>query len=129
MESMEQDCCLTSEDQWKLSLEVARYEGESLTRARTAKEAESKRHKEQFQDTLNWICEARNTFDDTHSDRCEVRSKYPETCDWIMKNDSVDNWLNVGTPTHSILWINGSMGAGIYSIPSPYRMSCGSTYI
>jgi hypothetical protein len=117
LESTEKDRSLTPDEQWKLSIEVARYEEKALSRSRTAKEAEAKRHKEQLQDTLEWICAAPKTAVDTHTDRCEVREKYPETCDWIVKNDSVDNWLNVGTPTHSILWINGSMGAGIYSHP------------
>lgn len=111
---------LSRSDGLALSAEVARYEAAGVSRARQAQILESQRHTEQFQSVLMWVSDPNassvnsNASEETHSERSEVRRDYPNTCDWIRKIDAVDNWMNVGTPQHSILWINGSMGAGTF---------------
>lgn len=101
-----------------LSTQVMEYETNCTTRSRTVKKEEKDRRAKQFEEALKWISGGKNTSEDTHADRCNVRDNYPETCDWIKRIDAVDNWMNVGTPEHSILWINGSMGAGKSTLTS-----------
>ncbi|KAK9770272.1 hypothetical protein SCAR479_13013 [Seiridium cardinale] len=115
---------LGPDDTWKLSEAVARYQTEGIQRAREIRTAESKRHLEQFQEALNWISAGQDASEDTHAERCDVRREYPETCDWIKKSDAVDNWMSVATPTHSVLWINGPMGAGKSTLASYLVEQC-----
>ncbi|KAI1849790.1 hypothetical protein JX266_004739 [Neoarthrinium moseri] len=109
---------LTSEDIWNLSSKVADYEKENFTKHDEAQKAEEKRRANQFQAVLRWVCPVPKASEDTHHDRCAVRGKYPETCNWIMKHDAVHNWMEVETPTHSILWVTGGMGAGKSTLAS-----------
>jgi hypothetical protein len=115
----ENNNCLTISDNVSLSSQVRNYATECISRARQAKEDASRRHSEQVEKILGWLSagpDGPNASEDVHNERREVREKYPETCKWIKENEAVDNWMNPSiTPTHSMLWINGSMGAGTFS--------------
>jgi hypothetical protein len=103
---------LSREDAWKLNTEVTRRKAENLSRARSVEDAETRRRKELFNETLKWIFPLEDRAEEIHHRGCEARANYPGTCDWIMEDKGVEEWRENPEPEQSILWINGSMGVG-----------------
>ncbi|KAH6647231.1 hypothetical protein BKA67DRAFT_582033 [Truncatella angustata] len=109
---------LNGDDVWELRTQILHFESESRKRAQDFENKEKERLRNQSDEALKWVSGSQNTSEDTHTHCSTVRRTYPGTCDWIQKNDAIDNWMSVPTPTHSIVWINGSMGAGKSTLAS-----------
>ncbi|KAF2736998.1 C2H2 domain-containing protein [Polyplosphaeria fusca] len=41
-----------------------------------------------------------------------VRQKYPNTGRWILKHETIDNWMHADVPATPLVWMNGIPGAG-----------------
>lgn len=109
---------LSTNDIRVLSTEVSRYELDILKRDRKRKDAERERRHKEFQAALKWVSAGLEDQLEKHEERRDVRRKYPNTCDWIKKSDAVYDWMNADAPDQSILWINGSVGAGKSTLAS-----------
>lgn len=104
-----------------ISGQVLDYDSACDREAEEQKKRELKRQTDQFLVALEWISAGQKNLEATHQDRFNVLEDHPKTCDWIGQHDTVNNWLNVRIPTHSILWLNGHMGAG--ETPSSSRIT------
>ncbi|KAF2474163.1 C2H2 domain-containing protein [Lindgomyces ingoldianus] len=47
-----------------------------------------------------------------HEKFCEVRSSYPTTGLWILRNEYIKNWMDAEVPTTPLAWMTGMPGAG-----------------
>lgn len=47
-----------------------------------------------------------------HNNFCGIRKEFPTTGSWILKDDSIRDWLDADVPISPITWINGISGAG-----------------
>jgi hypothetical protein len=66
---------------------------------------------------LGWFSAAQSTGLD-HDTFCGIRNKYTGSGRWILKDEKVQNWMELDTPVSSLLWLNGIPGAGILEISS-----------
>lgn len=76
---------------------------------RTEKAENNRKYKE----VLEWVSGAKSMVD--HESTCEVRSDYPESGKWILKNEKFRNWRHAEGPISSVLWLNGIPGAGMFT--------------
>jgi hypothetical protein len=103
---------LSHDDMRDLSSKVLDYVRNCKKEEQDHKREELNRREVQYQDALKWVSASSDTSDTTHERLCGERKDFPGTCEWIDEVKSVKKWLTDPTPTHPILWINGSMGAG-----------------
>lgn len=47
-----------------------------------------------------------------HEEFLAVRKEYPSTGRWILKHESITNWMDADVPTTPITWMTGIPGAG-----------------
>jgi hypothetical protein len=60
---------------------------------------------------LEWLAtESRAQVD--HENFLAVRNEYPNTGRWILKHESISNWLTADVPNTPMLWLTGIPGAG-----------------
>ncbi|KAG4441876.1 hypothetical protein IFR05_002617 [Cadophora sp. M221] len=85
------------------------YKRDGEERARSHQERKHADERSKYLQVLEWFSAARSTQED-HNEFRGARSY--GTGDWILKEEKVQNWLEVDVPEFSILWINGIPGAG-----------------
>jgi hypothetical protein len=79
--------------------------------------SEKDRLHNQYKEVLEWVSGAEVGND--HESACEVRSEYPDSGRWILKNNKLQNWRDDDPPNSSLLWLNGIPGAGLLTFSSP----------
>ncbi|ORY16158.1 C2H2 domain-containing protein [Clohesyomyces aquaticus] len=59
-----------------------------------------------------------------HEKFCAVRSEYPTTGRWILKNEYINNWIEADVPATPLVWMNGIPGAGKTILASVIVEAC-----
>ncbi len=85
---------------------VRQYEQDRRHRLRDADEAEKKREQNQRIQVINWISGTEASQLGYHNGFGEIRKQFPDTCNWVLKNEKIRDWMNSDPPTHSMLWMN-----------------------
>ncbi|CAG8955427.1 hypothetical protein HYFRA_00010292 [Hymenoscyphus fraxineus] len=81
---------------------------ELLRKLEYQEQAELKRKQSEV---LSWFSAASTTLKE-HEEFRVVRNTSAGNGSWILKNEKVNNWMELDTPESSVLWINGIPGAG-----------------
>ncbi|KAL6401434.1 putative zinc finger protein [Ilyonectria robusta] len=93
---------------------ILQYQWDRNYARRQAEEAEVARKHKQCLDVIHWLhspgmeepeIQYQNEF-------LKIRSEYPDTGKWILREDKVQDWIEADIPDHSLLWIHGKKGAG-----------------
>ncbi|KAH8663256.1 hypothetical protein BGZ61DRAFT_402202 [Ilyonectria robusta] len=92
---------------------ILQYQWDRNYARRQAEEAEVARKHKQCLDVIHWLhspgmeepeIQYQNEF-------LKIRSEYPDTGKWILREDKVQDWIEADIPDHSLLWIHGKKGA------------------
>lgn len=81
-----------------------------LTAKMNATIAEERRKK--MATVKDWLAVGQQNRD-FHTSYRDIRSEYPNTTQWILRHDAVQEWVNSVSPSTPNLWINGIPGAGM----------------
>lgn len=99
------------ENSQKTLIHIQQYErhrSEDLKRLE-AREEDERRNK--YLAISAWFSAAQTTIQD-HETFCEIRSQNVGSGDWILREEKVQNWIELDPPVCSILWLYGISGAG-----------------
>ncbi|KAH7032709.1 uncharacterized protein B0I36DRAFT_99861 [Microdochium trichocladiopsis] len=94
---------------------IRQYEEDRRVLLRNARDAEAKRKEDQLEKMLAWLSTpgVDQEQEEHHQRFRDIREEAKNTCQWILQDDHMLNWLNPETvPRHSIIWIHGKLGCG-----------------
>jgi len=113
-------------DQFTKFVEEAmrQYEMNRIEMFRLAERDEERRKEEQKTTILTWLKTPGECQSSYHDMFVEVRNKFPETHNWLQKENKIFNWMNEEIPTHSVMWLNGKKGAGKTILASTIIQQC-----
>lgn len=88
--------------------DVRSWRDESLEKLRIDEERQADK---QYRTILSWLkvdeMEQSSIFDSI----TEEATKFPGTCDWLLKSDKISSWLQ-RKPDNPLLWLQGNPGTG-----------------
>ena len=88
---------------------IEQYKRDVEDRSRSLEKQQEEEQWKKYVEILEWFSASKSTEAD-HAIFQEARS--PETGEWILEDEKVQNWLELDVPQSSIIWINGIPGAG-----------------
>lgn len=91
---------------------IEQYEQDRLDILRMAREEEEKRREDKRRDVLAWMSTPGVPQSEYHNKFKQARDVFPETGEWILRDEKIFNWMDADTPTKSMLWLHGKKGAG-----------------
>jgi hypothetical protein len=97
-------------------LHFQQYQADRVRLLHSLDKSEEDKHDKKYKEVLEWISGAKFMVD--HESACDVRSEYPDSGHWILKNNKLQNWRHADTPISSLLWLNGIPGAGMLTFTS-----------
>jgi hypothetical protein len=72
------------------------------------------RNQTRYTSIIEWLGASKSTVVD-HYEYCRVREQNPESGQWILGHENMENWIDPDVlPPSSILWLTGIMGAGMF---------------
>lgn len=100
----------------RVSDKVLKHGTDRVQLRRDFETKEEQRKVDQQLQTLKWISASDMTEID-HRSFQEIRNRNPYSGRWLLGQDKMENWLYADDtpPTHSLLWIHGTKGAGGYA--------------
>lgn len=99
---------------------ILQYQWDRNYARRQAEEAEIARKHKQCLDVIHWLhSPGMDKPEMQYQDEfLNIRSEYPDTGKWILREDKVQDWIEADIPDHSLMWIHGKKGAGMCHILS-----------
>jgi hypothetical protein len=91
---------------------ISEYEKDRQKLFAEAQKAEDERKARQYLDVCSWLRSPLESEKARHSHCQAVHSKHPDTGTWIFDEEKITYWMDIETPPYSMLWLQGSKGAG-----------------
>jgi hypothetical protein len=93
---------------------VTKYESDHRETKKRFLSEEFHRRNDNYSSVLEWLAPSANTVIE-HEMLCRERQGFPESGEWLLRNDKVTNWIDGDPPLCSTLWLHGIPGAGMFS--------------